>query len=190
MIYHTDSIVLDAFDIGETDRMYVLFTKEFGLVRVFAKSVRAQSSKLKSHLQLFSYSRVSFVLGRAFPRLIDAEEKHAYSFSEEAFFMAGRMGRFLLRVIQGEERDMRIWEALLSAFHFLQGTNVGNEHGVPVSIELLFQARMLYYLGYVDEQEEHIRRLLRADNWNVPFTGNEENILQTVCSKGIRASHL
>ena len=194
LIYHTDVIVLDSFDVGETDRIYAVFSKEFGLLRVSAKSIRAQASKLRGHATLFSHSRISFVLGRAYMRLIDAEELERRSFSDERFFAAGRMSRFLLRVIQGEERDTRVWEVVSSALRFLSTLESQKrnayERDALLSFELLFRARLLYVLGYVGEDKKDIEKLLHAPEWNVSFADNENIALRSLVDKGMRASHL
>lgn len=127
-------------------------------------------------------------------RLIDAEELERRNFSGERFFAAGHMSRFLLRVIQGEERDTRVWEIVSSALRFL-GTLESQkrnayERDALLSFELLFSARLLYVLGYVGEDKKDIEKLLHASEWDISFTDNEKTALRSLVDKGMRASHL
>lgn len=193
LTYHTNGIVLDYFDMGEADRMYSVFTKEYGLVRLFAKSIRSETSKLAGHMLLFSEKRVAFVLGKSFPRLIDAEEIRPFSFGEKEFFLAGRLSRFVTRLIHGEENDSMLWDIIASAFHFLDASskNGGKMNDEDQALfELLFGVRILRHLGYVGENEKSIDDALYGLKWDIAYTGEKKTALSAAYTKGIRASHL
>ena len=52
--YQTKAIVLKREDIFEADRVYNLYTEEFGKVRAIAGSVRKINAKLSGHLEPFN----------------------------------------------------------------------------------------------------------------------------------------
>jgi DNA repair protein RecO (recombination protein O) len=61
---HTQGIVLTRTNYGESDRIVTLLTRDFGKVRVMARGVRKERSKLAGGIELFSVSDIGFVLGR------------------------------------------------------------------------------------------------------------------------------
>ena len=52
--YQTNAIVLKREDIFEADRIYYLYTEEFGEARAIAGSVRKINAKLTGHLEPFN----------------------------------------------------------------------------------------------------------------------------------------
>lgn len=62
-LYKVEAIILKRKNIGETDRMLVIFTKEYGKMNVLAKGIRKITSKRGSHVEVFTH--VTMVLHRA-----------------------------------------------------------------------------------------------------------------------------
>jgi DNA repair protein RecO (recombination protein O) len=56
--FQDDAVVLRTYKSGEADRVVVLWTREHGKVRVFAKGVRKTTSKLGGTLEALAYVRV------------------------------------------------------------------------------------------------------------------------------------
>lgn len=61
---HTQGIVLTRTNYGEADRIVTFLTRHHGKVRVMAKGVRKEKSKLAGGIELFSISDIGFVAGR------------------------------------------------------------------------------------------------------------------------------
>ncbi len=55
--YH--AITLQKYDIGEMDRLYTFYTRENGLVRVPARSIRKMSAKLPMQVEDFVFSHIT-----------------------------------------------------------------------------------------------------------------------------------
>ncbi|MFO7820042.1 MAG: DNA repair protein RecO, partial [Halanaerobacter sp.] len=55
-LFDTDAIVLRHYELGEADKIIVLFTKERGKIRVVAKGVRKTKSTLAAGLEPFTYN--------------------------------------------------------------------------------------------------------------------------------------
>lgn len=62
---HTKGIVLTRTDYGEADRIITFLTPDHGKVRVIAKGVRRQKSKLAGGIELFSESDITFIMGKS-----------------------------------------------------------------------------------------------------------------------------
>jgi DNA repair protein RecO (recombination protein O) len=62
--YQTEAIVIKKTKLGEADTILTFFTPRLGKIQGFAKSLRKPKSKLAGHLELLTYSQVSFARGR------------------------------------------------------------------------------------------------------------------------------
>src|SRR5665213_790119 len=62
--YNTDALVLGSRELAEADKVFALYTKDFGLVRARASSIRSEHSKMRYALQKFSRANVSLVRGK------------------------------------------------------------------------------------------------------------------------------
>lgn len=61
---HDDAVVLRTFKSGEADRVVVLWTRNFGKVRVLAKGVRKTTSRLGATLETLAYVKADLVKTR------------------------------------------------------------------------------------------------------------------------------
>ena len=122
------------------------------MLRLFARGVRRIRSKLNSFLNLFSHARFGFVSGRETWHLIDAEDLEHFdgiSSDGEKIKVFGRVSNFLERFNRGEGKDEVLWRELVSFLKFLNG--VSSEEFEEK--ELLFYARAMSALGYLDEKD-------------------------------------
>ncbi|MGK2848611.1 MAG: DNA repair protein RecO [Minisyncoccota bacterium] len=67
-----NAIVLKKKEVGETDRLYTLYTKEQGKIQVAAKGVRKQDAKLAGQLETLMQGLVIVVKGRGAGRIAGA----------------------------------------------------------------------------------------------------------------------
>jgi DNA repair protein RecO (recombination protein O) len=75
-IYRTETIVLDRFDYGETDRIFTLFSRDQGKFKAIGKGVRRPTSKLAPALEYFSRCRLVLSKGRDLDVITSAETLH------------------------------------------------------------------------------------------------------------------
>jgi DNA repair protein RecO (recombination protein O) len=61
---HTTGIVLSRTNFGEADRIITVLTPDSGKLRLMAKGVRKQGSKLAGGIELLSVSQLSYIPGR------------------------------------------------------------------------------------------------------------------------------
>ncbi|NBV76951.1 hypothetical protein EBR66_02230 [bacterium] len=142
--YNTEALVLGSREYGESDRVFALFTKDFGLVRARAGAVRAESSKMRYALQSGSHITVSLVKGKRGWRAVGAVSL-CKSLSPHSVTTFMRTARLVLRLVLGEEQNQYLFDTLLSERQVLV-TATKEECSV---IELLSVARVLYSLGYL-----------------------------------------
>ncbi len=72
----TEGLVLEAYDQGEHDKAFKVFTRDFGLLICHAKGIRKLESKLRAHMLPRSFSLITLVQGREVWRLVGAEGRH------------------------------------------------------------------------------------------------------------------
>ena len=60
----TEAIILKTADLGETDRLLTIYSKEFGKIQVIARGTKKLESKLRYHLEPLSYSHLILVEGK------------------------------------------------------------------------------------------------------------------------------
>ncbi len=71
--YTTKAFVLNEYEQGEADKVFKLFTREFGVLFALAKSVRKLESKLRFHIQKTKEINVTLVKGKELWRLTGVE---------------------------------------------------------------------------------------------------------------------
>ncbi len=69
MNYKTEAIILNARDINEFDRIYDIFSCDFGKTSILAKGVRKPTAKLSSGLEPLTYSEIFLTKGRFLDRV-------------------------------------------------------------------------------------------------------------------------
>ncbi|MBI2024158.1 DNA repair protein RecO [Candidatus Giovannonibacteria bacterium] len=141
-LYQAEGIILNSYDSGEVDKVLTVFTQEFGMLKFLARGTRKHTSKLNKFLNIFSYGRFGFVSGRGTWHLVDAQDIGHFDEilnEEEKIHTFGRVSNFVQRFCHGEEKNEKLWAALL--FFIKSGD------------ELVFYARALASLGYLDEKE-------------------------------------
>jgi hypothetical protein len=70
----TDGFIIDSKPYGEAGKILSIFTRDLGLVTTTAQGIRLEKSKLRYSAQLYSFGTFSFVRGKEFWRLTNAEE--------------------------------------------------------------------------------------------------------------------
>lgn len=166
-LYHTPALVLASSPQGEGSKLMTLFTREFGVVVAAARSVREERSKLRYGLQDFSYSEVTLVRGKEFWRLTNAvlaENLHTlFRAAPEAVRMFGRVFRLLERLLAGEEKNGRLFDAVREGIWFVkERPSAQSTEGVEVILVL----RILYLLGYLAPRGEFNAFLHECTRWD------------------------
>ena len=123
-LYHTPAFVLGSEPFGEGSKRFTLFTRELGLISGNATSVREERSKLRYALQDFSYSDITLVRGKDSWRLTSAvlieNIYNVFRNTPEVAALFGRVFRLLQRLLAGEEKNEKLFDAVMEGFNFLR----------------------------------------------------------------------
>ena len=190
-LYQTEGIIINRMDVGEADKFLTVFTKEFGMLKIFARSVRKVRSKLNVYLNLFSHARFGFVSGRGTWHLIDAEDLSHFdeiNNDERRSEVLGRASKFLERFHHGEGMDIFLWQGFLSFLASLKELALSNLG----DLETVFYAKSLFLLGYLGESEE-FKHILEDTSFpldSFPLSPELRSSLDAAIRKSIYESHL
>lgn len=143
--YSTDALVLRSREQGEADKVFALYTQDFGLVWARASAVRSEASKMRAALQSCSRAHVSLVKGKRGWRLAGAvPEMSAVAKDRTSVAAFARIAELVLRLLAGEERNQYLFDTLADAQQALY-----SEAADVASIEIVCVARVLFALGYL-----------------------------------------
>ncbi len=134
-VYTTEGFILSTSPHGEANRLYCIFTREFGVIYATAQGVRLAKSKLRGHLTEFSRASVSLVKGKEFWRLTSAQ---VIETNRDPLYV--QILSILKRLLQGEGEHTTL-------FDFLKEKLCSDIDETEVMLEILIQ------LGYVDKEE-------------------------------------
>ena len=72
--FTTRSLIINQYANGEHDTALKVYTEDFGLIVVLAKSLRKREGKLKAHVRKFHYANLTIIKGKEIYRLVGATE--------------------------------------------------------------------------------------------------------------------
>lgn len=131
--------------LAEASALLFLLTNEFGLVKARAQGVRKPGAKLSGATQTLVESDVILVRGKEGWRLSGAviADNWFALLSKENRSRAGRVARFLLRMVHGESTDTTLYAIMRSFLEALTRLPEGAD-----AAEHLVVLRILQELGF------------------------------------------
>ncbi len=148
--YITDALVCGVKDSNTSDRSYLLFTRDAGMLFANARSVRKEKSRQRFALQEFSLVRVTLIRGKAGWRIGSVEALHNFYSSASDKIVRGsvvRIFRQLRRFIHGEEIAKDLFDFSTKALQHVSG-----EIKERIFVDKVIQLRIFNLLGYVSSK--------------------------------------
>ena len=144
-MYRLQAVVLRRRNLGESDRILTVFSKELGKHRFVAKGVRRPGSKLAGHSEPFMIAEFFLARTRGLPILSQAEPLRAFRrlrTSEQAIAVAGLIAE-RVDVLTGED------EAAPSVYALVENSLELLDSGVePERVLLIFGLLLLAETGF------------------------------------------
>lgn len=179
---------------GEADQVVHALTEEFGLVIALAKGVRHMKSKLRPYLLPYRISLISFVKGKDFWRVVNAEPylptELNFDLGQKALRERASLATLLRRLIQGEELKPKVFREVFNFINFVM-RNILTDEEITRAL-VLAEFRVLWSLGYIGEQIE-IDNLTQNDlMWHKDIVSAKIplSILHRNIEKALISSHL
>lgn len=142
----TRGIILTRINYQEADRILTILTPDHGKVRVIAKGVRRERSKLAGGIELFSVSHISFIPGRKdISTLVSTRLIHHYAHIVQDINRT-MLGYDLLKMLNRTTED-----AAGSEYFELMETTLAALDNLAIDSELIkawFQAHLLKLAGH------------------------------------------
>jgi len=120
--YHTEGFVLGSQPFGESNKIFYIFTRDLGLLRASARSVRRAGLKLKAGLEDYSWGRFTFIKGKNGWKITDAlPEINSYfsSFDRVNFLVCASISSLLRKLLPEEEPHTKLFREFQQGIFFL-----------------------------------------------------------------------
>ncbi len=193
-LYSTECIVLGSYDSGEANRYISLFTKEIGLVRAVAKSVREEKSKLRYSLQNLSFTNATLVRGKEVWRITGAQVRYSLhqelKDDEDKLFVITQILNLLNRLVHGEEKNEYLFNTLSDGLEYLRGNNIDKK--ALKNFEHLVVLRILYSLGYIAKKDKlgEVLQKTFVDRDILEQTQKERKNIVSAINRALKEAHL
>ena len=117
--YKTRAFVFKKNNVNESDRMYSVFTDDFGRLDIYAKAIRKTASKLRGGIDIFFMSEIEFIQGKNRKTLTDAIKIEKFNFVNEDLEdlkVAHQIANIMDDFIKGQEKDKETFELVNDFF--------------------------------------------------------------------------
>jgi len=154
MEYKYTGIILNKRDVGETDRIYTIYTLEGGKVRSLAKGVRKPHAKLASSLENITLADITIVRSRGLGKITGSIVENNYSALKcdcDALMETFAGLNIFEKLVDFENPDARVFlllkDYLEAVDFFAQSEDIEKQ----TLIRLGFVVKLLDALGYAIE---------------------------------------
>ncbi len=123
----TKGFFLEEKEYGQDSRIFTVFTKDFGKIKVFGKAIRKIKSKLKAGTEIFSLSEIGFIQGKTHKTLTDVvllDKFKNLKADSNKFQIAFKIGKDINNLVHEEEKDDKIWQLLEETFQRLNDSKL------------------------------------------------------------------
>ena len=148
MLQRTVGIVLRTHPFGEADLIVTYLTRDFGIVKAFAKSPRKTKSRFGSSLEPLTYSSLSF-WGKedaALPRLTQSDIIHSFSALRESlrcFFRVSELIELTLHFVPERDLSRNVYSLLMQTLQTMESSC-----STPL-VPLYYKIKLLDMIGYL-----------------------------------------
>ena len=180
--YKTRAFVFKKSDRNESDRVFSVFSDDFGRLEIFAKAIRKNVSKLRSGMDIFFMTELEFIQGKNRKTLTDAVVSEKFgdiSQSLHKFKIANRISGVLDEFLKGEEKDGEIFNLLNDVFRKLDDKKLKADKYETVYYYFLWN--LLFMLGYLPEVNECNICRGGLNPYNVYFSLKEGGVICKKC---------
>ena len=151
MTYNTEAVILRIRDHREDCRLFTIYSKELGKIRITARSVRKAKGKLKTHLQYFSALSLHVAKGRMHDIVAGVVTESNYRKLRKDLFAYGLASYCLEmvdRLVAEGYRDEVVYHLVLDLFQTLEKASlIRNKREMVLAVHV-FTISLVSHLGY------------------------------------------
>ncbi len=178
----TKGIILARTNYGEADRIITIITPDYGKLRLMAKGVRRQKSKLAGGIELFSVSDITFIKGKGDIGTLVSARLDTHFRTIVLDIDRTMLGYELIKQLHRATED----ETEAEYFHLLEKglKALDTEHINSELIRLWFGAQLLRLGGHMPNMQTDMagKKLVAENVYNFSF----DDMLFDVAPKGGR----
>lgn len=145
------AITLKKREVGETDRLYTLYTEEAGKIQAKAVGVRKQEAKLAGQLETLTYGFVIVVKGKGMGKIAGAVAENTFPFLRQSLDILQRVLQVIHsveRLVDWEEKDKELFELLLTYLTLGNDLARAGEKEKFFLLSEAFLIQLFSHLGY------------------------------------------
>lgn len=183
MLQRTEGIVLKTNPFGEADLIVTYLTRDYGILKTFAKSPRKIKSRFGSSLEPLTYSKISF-WGKedvALPRLTQSDIIHPFHYIRsklQCFLKVSEMIELTLCFVPERDASKKVYSLLMNTLYAIEvDCNTG-------LLPIYYKLKLLETVGYLPKLNDCGRCGKRGDAFYIA----DGTVLCEKCSKGFAAS--
>jgi DNA repair protein RecO (recombination protein O) len=182
--YKTQGLVFGREDRAEADRIFTLFTSDFGKVELMGRGIRKITSKLRGGIELFSLSEVEFISSQHRNTLVEAIKIERFmdvarvSWKMEVAMQASSL---ISECVFGQESDQKMWKFLMDFFTVLNGQPAASKN--EKLMWPYFFWNFAGILGYAPQLYRCASCGGAPNPLNLHFSSNEGGLLCPSCAK-------
>ena len=176
-------------DSGEADRIFTVFTKDYGKLDLLARSERKITSKLRSGLEIFYLSEIEFVQGKAYKTLTDSALINNFGNLRKSLIrlkIAYGISEILNALIKHQEYDSKIWFLVNESFEKLNNPKIENSNLKIILYYFLWN--FLLISGYELEIYNCVACGEKIKPKNIFFSPKEGGLLCQGCAKKVKSA--
>lgn len=180
MTYKTSGIILRRRNLGEADRIVVIFSEKYGLIRAKARGVRWTKSKLAGHLEPFCLTNLVMAEGKNLDTIIGADLINSYpkiranlNRTNQAYYLAEIIDRLMAE--KATHRD--VFELLK------QGLEILNNNQEFSSFLPFFELKIAAISGFEPQLDHCVEGKEKLSEKNNFFSAKEGGIICSAHSK-------
>ena len=156
--YSANGLVLHRLNLGETDKIVTLFTREFGKLSAVAKGARRAGSRLSGATELFTHSRLLLATGKSLDIITQCEIAASFSDLRQDLERLARATYFCelldrLTLDRDSTTSEDLFDLMLFALHLLQQAD---EAALDMAVHA-GELRLLDALGYAPVLDRCVR---------------------------------
>ncbi len=146
-IYIVHGIVLKRWNVGESDRIVTIFTKERGKIRVIAKGIRRITSHRAPHLEVFRYVTVTLHKGKILDSVTEVQSISSIDIDHaQKVSFAYYLCELVDRLLPEHQEHADVFDLATHAFYALDH---GNTAMVWQQEIFAFALGLLWILGFL-----------------------------------------
>jgi DNA repair protein RecO (recombination protein O) len=181
--YRTEGLVIKKEDRGEADRLFTIYTKDFGKLKILGRAIRKIKSKLRGNICPFCLLELEFIQGKTYKTLTDTlliRDFPEVKKDLRKLKMAYRIADVLDNLIRGEEKDEKVWRLLNETFNTLNNYQIVKLSNWQL-VYYFFLWNLFSVLGYAPEFHQCIICQQKLKQEKLYFSAKEGGIVCSAC---------